>query len=288
MPNLSQALAPELKGELTRLRQQIRRQHTALEAAEIARIEAEDAARARAQFFASMSHELRTPLNAILGFAEVIEHEIFGPLGHDRYREYARIIRDSGSHLLGLVNDVLDMAKAEAGKLELYREPVDLGRLVIDSVRSVEPLVAKSRVGVAVNLHDRVHLVQADEKRLRQMLLNLLSNAIKFTCANGCVSVSVFRCGKYVAIAVSDTGIGMGTADIEKALLPYGQIDSAVSRKHQGTGLGLPLTKELAILHGGSLEIDSAVGIGTTVTILLPDAPVAAVEAVAEPELLTA
>jgi two-component system cell cycle sensor histidine kinase PleC len=275
-------------GELARLERQIERQRIALAAAETARAAAEDAAQSRVAFLAAMTHELRTPLNAILGFSEVLQHEMFGPLGNDRYREYAGIIHKSGSHLLSIVNDVLDMAKVEAGKLELYLEPVDLCRIVIDCVRSVEPMVARSRVCVRVDLHDRIGFVQADEKRLRQMLLNLLSNAIKFTHAQGEVGISVFRCGNFIAIAVSDTGIGMKNGDIEKALEPYGQLDNALVRRHEkalepygqldnalvrrhtGTGLGLPLTNQLAMLHGGALRIESAPGAGTTVTIFIP------------------
>ena len=263
-------VAPSRDRELARLRRQIERQRSALEEAESARLAAEREARASAAFHASMTHELRTPLNAIIGFSEVLQSELFGPLGHDRYREYADIIHKSGDHLLSLVNDLLDVAKATAGKLDLHLEPVDLGRLVIECVRSMEPLATKSSVGIRVALHDRIGFVQADEKRLRQMLLNLMSNAIKFTRERGEVGISVFRCGSFVAIAVSDTGIGMKSCDIEKALELYGQVDSAVARQHAGTGLGLPLTKELAELHGGALTIESAPGLGTTVTILIP------------------
>jgi two-component system cell cycle sensor histidine kinase PleC len=274
MPATSNAIMqmPPRDGELALLKRQIEKQRVALDAAETARVAAEDAARSRAAFLAAMTHELRTPLNAILGFSEVLQHEMFGPLS-ERYREYAGIIHKSGSHLLSIVNDVLDLAKVEAGKLELYLEPVDISRIVIDCVRSVEPMVARSKVCVRVDLHDRIDIVQADEKRLRQMLLNLLSNAIKFTHDRGEVGISVFRCRNYIAIAVSDTGIGMKNCDIEKALEPYGQIDNALARRHTGTGLGLPLTNQLATLHGGALRIESAPGAGTTVTILIPGNP---------------
>ncbi len=259
-----------LKTAESDLRRQIEWQRRALVAAESARHEAEISARTRADYLAKVSHELRTPLNAILGFSEVLKNEMFGPIGNERYREYGKIIHDSGSHLLGLINDVLDMSKLEAGKLEMHFAPVEICKLIIDCVRGVEPQAKAARVGVCVVLHDNIGWINGDGKRLRQMLLNLLSNAIKFTPPCGEVRVSAFRSGGSVAIAVSDTGIGIAEDDIPRVLEPYTQIDSKQARQHEGTGLGLPLTKELAEAHGGRLTIESTLDVGTTATILLP------------------
>ena len=242
----------------------------ALAQAEAARHSAETAADARAAFLAKMSHELRTPLNAILGFSEVLKTELFGPHGNERYKDYSKIIHDSGSHLLCLVNDILDMAKLEAGKLEIDFAPVDICRVIIDCVRGIEPLAKAGDVCISVVLHGGVGCLNGDARRLRQMLLNLLSNAIKFTPKGGEVRISAFRSGAHVSIAVSDTGIGIKEDDIPKVLEPFRQVDSKLSRQHAGTGLGLPLTKELAELHGGSLKIESALDMGTTATIALP------------------
>ncbi|HWF64084.1 MAG TPA: HAMP domain-containing sensor histidine kinase, partial [Rhizomicrobium sp.] len=203
-------------------------------------------ARARKDVLVSTSHELRTPLNAILGFSEIMAAETFGPLGNERYREYARIIHDSGAHLLGLINDLLDMSKLDAGKLELHLKRVEILRVIVDCVRTVETQAARSNVGIAVHVYDGVTALVGDDKRLHQMLLNLLSNAIKFTPERGEISVEVFRQGRFVGISVSDTGIGIKEEDIPKVLEPFGQIDSPMARNHAGTGLGLPLTKELA------------------------------------------
>jgi signal transduction histidine kinase len=259
-----------LKTVEAELRQKVKKQNEELRAALASRQKAVDAAQAKEQFFANMSHELRTPLNAILGFSEVLKEEMFGPLANDRYREYAEIIHKSGSHLLNLINDVLDMSKLGAGKLEMHFEPVDLLKVIGDCVCVVEQQAKQSDIRISINLYDGIEWLDADDKRLRQILLNLLSNAVKFTHAGGEIHVSAFRKGESIAISVSDTGVGINPADIPKVLEPYTQIDSDIGRKHDGTGLGLPLVKELAELHGGTLTIESAVDIGTTVTITLP------------------
>jgi two-component system cell cycle sensor histidine kinase PleC len=262
-----------LKSVETDLRMSLDGLRRALTDAQRARSEAESAAQGKIDFLVSMSHELRTPLNAILGFSEMLTQEIFGPLPNARYREYAQIIHDSGSHLLGLINDLLDMSKLDAGKLEMHFAPVDIGRLLIDCVHGVEAQARKSGIGLCIEMHNAVERFEGDEKRLRQMLLNLLSNAIKFTPEGGEVRITVFRRGESIGIAVSDTGIGMKEDDIPKVLEPFGQVDSPMARKHDGTGLGLPLTKELAEQHGGTLLLESTVDVGTTATILLPDGP---------------
>jgi two-component system cell cycle sensor histidine kinase PleC len=252
------------------LRRKLEDQSEALLTAWADRQKALDAVQARGAFLTTTSHELRTPLNAILGFSEILMKEMFGPHANDRYREYAQIIHDSGNHLLNLINDLLDMSKLDAGKLELHFEPVEIFKVIIDCVRGVETQANKSHVGISINLYDSIDCLRGDDKRLHQMLLNLLSNAIKFTPEGGEIHVCAFRRGDSIGISVSDTGIGIKPDDLPKVLEPFGQVDSALGRKHQGTGLGLPLTKELAELHGGSLSIESREDVGTTVTILLP------------------
>jgi signal transduction histidine kinase len=239
---------------------------------EAARDNALALAQARGAFVAATSHELRTPLNAIIGFSEVLKTEMFGPLANDRYREYAGIIHESGGRLLGLINDILDMAKLDAGKLEMRFGSVEVLKVIVDCVRGVEPLAAQSRVGISVTVFDGIDRLTADDQRLHQMVLNLLSNAVKFTPEGGEVCVSVFRRGGGIAIAVSDNGVGIKDDDIAKVLEPFAQVDGG-GQRHAGTGLGLPLTKELAERHGGSLSIESAVGIGTTMTLVLPQDP---------------
>ena len=242
------------------------------------RRDAVDAARARKDFLTATSHELRTPLNAILGFSEMLSLQMLGPLQNERYLEYAQIIHSSGEHLLALVNDLLDLSKLEAGKLELHLERIQILKVIIDCVRLVETQATSAHVGISVHVYDGVDLLSGDAKRLHQMLLNLLSNALKFTPVGGEITIDVFRRGADIAISVSDTGIGIKTEDIPKVLEPFGQIESDLGKMHQGTGLGLPLTKELAELHGGSLTMESNVDVGTTVTIMLPPDPETAMQ----------
>jgi two-component system cell cycle sensor histidine kinase PleC len=244
-----------------------------LEAAHQAEQRALTLAQTRTDFLTQMSHELRTPLNAILGFSEMITKEIAGPVENEKYLDYAQIIHSSGVHVLSLVNDLLDLSKLDAGKLELQVEPVEILKIIIDCVRLVGAQAAREHIGISVHVFDGVDRLCGDSKRLRQMLLNLLSNALKFTPVGGEVTIDVFRRGEDVAISVSDTGIGIRAEDIPKVLEPFGQVENEMSHKHQGTGLGLPLTKELAELHGGSLTMESNVDVGTTVTILLPPDP---------------
>jgi signal transduction histidine kinase len=225
---------------------------------------------AKSQFLAAMSHELRTPLNAIIGFSELLKREMFGPLGDGRYRDYAQNIYDSGNHLLGLINDVLDFSKLEAGRFELQDDTVDLARTIADTVGIIGHQVEHSGLRLTVEVAQPLPLVRADDRRLRQILLNLIANSIKFTPEGGEVRISASADIQGVTLAVADTGIGMSAEDIPTALDRFGQIDSRLSRKYDGTGLGLPLSKRLAELHGGSLEITSAIGAGTTVTVRLP------------------
>ena len=235
----------------------------------IAKEGAEAANRAKSEFLANMSHEFRTPLNAIIGFSEVLKREIFGPLAV-RYRSYAVDIFESGHHLLGLINDVLDMSKLEAGQMQLYEEDISLGDAIEASIRLVAPQAEKAKVRLSASLDPAAEFIRADDRRLRQVFINLLSNAVKFTPEGGDVRVTSRATENGVTIAVNDTGIGMRPEEIPTAMESFGQIDSTLSRKYQGTGLGLPLAKRLVEMHGGSLMIASTVNVGTTVTIVLP------------------
>jgi signal transduction histidine kinase len=234
-----------------------------------ARDKAESASRAKSEFLANMSHELRTPLNAIIGFAEIIKRRTFGPAS-ERYPEYAGDIYNSGTHLLALINDILNLSKLEAGKFQLQERDVDLAAMVDACMRLVEEPARQWGIRLSVSLDPEALFIRADERRLRQILINLLSNAVKFTSEGGNVRVTSVRRNGGLAISVSDNGIGMAPEDIPKALTPFGQIESKVRRKQEGTGLGLALAKQLVELHGGILTIDSTINVGTTVTLLLP------------------
>jgi signal transduction histidine kinase len=227
------------------------------------------ASRAKSEFLANVSHELRTPLNAIIGFSELIKTEMFGPVS-DRYRAYSTDIFNSGTHLLALINEILDLSKLEAGQLELHDEVVDMSATVEACLNLIKEPARKAGLHLSVSLDFDVPFVLADERRLRQILINLLSNAVKFTAEGGEVNLSTLRVSEGLAIEVCDTGIGIAAGDIPKVLTPFGQVDSKVSRQHEGTGLGLPLVKHLAELHGGTLNLASELNVGTTVTVLLP------------------
>jgi signal transduction histidine kinase len=234
-----------------------------------AKEQAEKANRAKSNFLALMSHELRTPLNAINGFSEMMHKEILGPISA-RYREYACDINQSGEYLLSVINDILDMAKIEAGKVELVWGAVTVSEVVSGCIRLIEHRAARSQVTVTSHLLTDM-TIMADEMRLKQVVLNLLTNAVKFTPAGGKVEVVAFlEDDGSPAIRVSDTGIGMSAAEIPRALAAFEQADSSVSRKFGGTGLGLPLSRRLVQLHGGALTIESKPGQGTSVTVRLP------------------
>jgi signal transduction histidine kinase len=231
---------------------------------------AASASQAKSQFLAAMSHELRTPLNAIIGFAEILAQEMFGPLGSARYRDYASTVQSSGKHLLGLINDVLDFSKLDAGRLELDEQRIDLTGIVRESNKMLATPAAEAQVRVHEELDPDLQELLADPRRVRQVVLNLLANAVKFTPAEGEVRVSTFRTDAGIALAVSDTGIGIAPTDIPKALERFGQVDNRLARKYDGTGLGLPLSKRLAEQHGGTIELESEIGRGTTVTVTFP------------------
>jgi signal transduction histidine kinase len=227
---------------------------------------------AKSQFLATMSHELRTPLNAILGFSQVIGNQMFGPLGNPRYADYVRIIHDSGQHLLAVINEILDFSKLDAGHLVLHEEVVDLSEVVDQSLKLVECHANDAGVTLHRDLADDLPALRADPHRVRQVLLNILSNAVKFTPRGGDVRVATGRRGDDLVVVVADSGIGMAAGDIPVALEPFRQIDNRLGRKYEGTGLGLPLAKRLAELHGGRLELASQIGHGTAVTIVFPGA----------------
>ena len=230
---------------------------------------AESANRAKSAFLANMSHELRTPLNAIIGFSEIIKTQTFGPRS-ERYPDYAGHILHSGMHLLALINDILNLSKLEAGRLTLHEENVDLRSLVESCITLVETQALRAKIRLSVSLDEHVRSIRADDRRLRQILINLLSNAVKFTPDGGQICISSAQENGGLAIAVSDSGIGMAPEDIPKAMTPFGQINSRVRRKQEGTGLGLPLAKQLVELHGGTFRIESKPNSGTTVTFVLP------------------
>jgi two-component system cell cycle sensor histidine kinase PleC len=220
-----------------------------------------------------MSHELRTPLNAINGFSEIMAGEMYGPLGDGRYRDYARDILNSGQHLLALINDILDMSKIEAGKLNLRFEPICLEELAEDAVRLVRNRAEAAGLSLILDFVDLPD-VEADHRALKQVLLNLLSNAIKFTPRGGRVIVRGERrddpAAPRVRISVQDTGIGISPQDLERLARPFEQVESQHSKTTQGTGLGLALTKSLVEMHGGLLDLKSAPGQGTIASFALP------------------
>jgi len=236
-----------------------------------AKDEAELANRAKSEFLANMSHELRTPLNAIMGFSQLMKNQTFGPIGDERYRTYAGDVFESGEHLLSLINDILDLSKIEAGSAELRETDIDIKATVEKCLTLVKDRSTEAGLNLVTKPTPEFPALRADERMLKQMLINLLTNAIKFTATGGTITVGweVADDGR-LKIAVHDTGIGIAAEDLPKAMEVFGQIEGSFERHFEGTGLGLPLVQSLAALHGGGIEIDSAVDVGTAVAIWFP------------------
>ncbi len=233
--------------------------------------EAEIANRSKSEFLANMSHELRTPLNSILGYSQMLIDQLFGPLGNPKYVEYARAINLSGSHLFNIISDILDISKIEAGKASIEESHVDVAAVIGSCAAMVEVRAQEKQIRVEKHLAAQLPLLRADERHVKQIVLNLLSNAVKFTLEGGSVAVNarLSREGG-VEIVVADTGIGIRAKDVPKVLQPFGQVADSHRRGHEGTGLGLPICDSLIRLHGGEFDIESEVGIGTTVTVRFP------------------
>ena len=259
-----------LSSSMRRQKRTVQALERARRQAEEARAAAENSSRAKSDFLASVSHELRTPLNAIIGFSEMIGSEALGPVANTRYREYACDIHKSGRHLLTLVDNILDLTKIGAGRMELRESEFETDTLIADSVRLLGENASR-HLSLAMDLPAHLPLIRGDFTLIKQILLNLLSNAAKFTPAGGRIAVSAHHApGQGLRITVADTGIGMDTQDVERAMAMFSQIDSRIARRHHGTGLGLPLSRSYAELHGGQLLVESEQGVGTKVTLLLP------------------
>jgi signal transduction histidine kinase len=261
----------ELEWSRSRLIQQASKLKKLAQASAQERQKAEAANRAKSTFLANMSHELRTPLSAIIGFSEMMQREALGPVGSTRYRAYADDINQSGMHLLELVNDLLDLSKIEAGKMELAEDLVDVSQLITDCMMLVRDTAARAGIELALHMDQHLPAVYVDERKLKQILINLLSNAIKFTASGGGVEITAaLATSGSLDISVRDSGVGIRPEDMAKVLEPFGQAHAAIESSQPGTGLGLPLSRKLAELHGGTLEIESAMGRGTTVLLRLP------------------
>ena len=234
---------------------------------------AERAYAAKSQFLANMSHELRTPLNAIIGFSEMIERQLLGPVGNPKYIDYITGIRESGEHLLDLITDILDMSKIEAGKYQIDLQRLNLSKTIYLALHMMESRALDSSVKMSAKVDDDDLHIVADRRAVMQILLNLLSNAVKFSKKNGQVTVECLKRADYVSIRVKDTGIGIPAHKISVVTQPFEQAASHFTREHEGTGLGLAITKELVELHGGTMHIESEVGKGTTVIVRLPYEP---------------
>jgi signal transduction histidine kinase len=232
---------------------------------------AEIANRAKSEFLANMSHELRTPLNAIIGFSEIIMNRIFGSAHPERYDAYAKDINNSGRHLLSIIDEILDLSKIEAGREVLDEAEIELSELISSTQRLFNGRFDEAGLVLRIEIPTPSPMIRCDATKLKQCLANLLSNSLKFTPAGGQIAVLArLDDGGNLAITVSDTGIGIASADIPTVMAPFGQVETAFQRAHAGTGLGLPLTRALIELHDGTFRIESVLGEGTAVTLTLP------------------
>jgi len=218
-----------------------------------------------------MSHELRTPLNAVIGFAEIMEGELLGPIGSPRYLEYTKDIGDSARHLLNIINDILDVSKIEAGKIEMHEDDVDVSRVVGDVLRLLRGRADADGRDIRVGDFGDLPRLRADERMLKQILLNVLVNGLKFTVEGGRVSIDTrLTADREIEFTITDDGVGIDEEDIPRALARFGQVEGGMARKYPGTGLGLPLAVSLVDLHGGRFDLQSKRGEGTRVTIAFP------------------
>ena len=275
-------LAARAQGEALRMRNTITELETTQQALKqtsykltAALGKAAEANQAKSAFLASMSHELRTPLNAVIGFSETMMMEVFGPMG-ERYKSYAADIHASGAHLLLLIDDVLDLSRLDAGETQLHEEVFDLNELITEMLRMMLSQAQQAQIALSTDIGRDLPWVKADQRRIKQVLINLASNALKFTPAGGQVQISAQVTAAGLALVVTDSGIGIAPEDISNVLQRFGQVNPHLARQHGGTGLGLPLSKQLMELHGGSLVLESAIGVGTTVTATLPGERLAA------------
>ena len=234
-----------------------------------AKVDAELASKAKSEFIANMSHELRTPLNAIIGFSDMLHTQtVTSP---EKVQQYSGYIKQAAEHLLALINGILDVSKIQAGKLTVDREPIDLAPILNSCMLIIEAKAREKTIIVETAVAASLPRLLGDPLRVKQILINLLGNAVKFTPANGRIRVDAGLLQQgYAVVSVTDTGIGMSPSEVETAMRPFGQIDTAFNKRHEGTGLGLPIAYALARLHGGDLRIDSQKGVGTRVSLILP------------------